>query len=518
MNRSHALALIASLLVHSARAQSPALNNIVPSAAAPGQSTEVTIFGDNISSPTKLWTSFPAAVEFLTRDGKRSDDDSKATVRLTIPKGTPTGIGAVRLVTSSGVSELRLLMLDDLPIVRSSGTNNSVANAQLLKPPVAVEGACEELAADFYKFTAARGQQLSLEVIAQRLGSPLDPLVRILDAKGRELAWCDDEPGLGADCRLRHKFAASGEYVIELRDTGYQGGPRHRYRLRLGDFPFSSPAFPLGVQQSTKSKNPSAELTEAEPNDTPPTATKFIVPAALNGRFAQPKDRDWYQFDVKKGQRLIFRGRTRSLGSPSELFLRLTKPDGAKIAQANLSGADEGVITNTFNEAGKFCLLVEELAQRSGPEHAYRVEIEPYRAGFALSTDTEHVNAAPGGSFDLKVNCARRDYSGPIQFALDGAGEGFAIESKSTGNKTNENYTLKVSVSSRMPPGSLTQFKIVGRATIDGQPFTATASTMPALKKLFSPMPYPPAELDGLIALGLKPMTAKPDRDESSAK
>jgi hypothetical protein len=369
------------------------------------------------------------------------------------------------------------------------------------------------LTSHFYKVTASRGRHISIEVVAQRLGSPLDALVRLLDANGRELAYCDDEPGLGADARIRHKFSATGECFIEIRDTNYQGGPRHRYRLRVQNPPPAPVPFPLRAPVGTKARLAASELVEREPNNTRQTATKITVPSAINGRFAKPKDSDWYQFDAKKGQQLIFRGKARSLGSPSELFLRLTRPDGSRVAQANLSGADEGTITNTFTEAGSYCLLVEELAQRSGPEHVYRVEIETYRPGFALTVDIDRVQATPSGSFEMKVNCARHDYSGPIQFALDGGGEGFALESKSSSNKTNEIHTLKATAPPGLPPGSLTHFQIVGRATINGQEFTTTASTMPALRKLFPQTPYPPAQLDGWIGLGIKPSPNPLEKD-----
>ncbi|HEY2952209.1 MAG TPA: hypothetical protein VGK40_06490 [Verrucomicrobiae bacterium] len=511
MNRSQAQALATLFLVYNAGAQIPALHRAVPSAAIPGQSTDINLFGENLADVTPWWTSFPAKAESISGEGRAEQD--KTVVRLTIPPKTPVGIGALRLWTSNGVSSLLLFMIDDLPSLAGSGTNRSRATAQRLTPPVAVDGSCDELGSDFYKFTAIKGRLVSIEVIAQRLGSPLDPLVRLLDANGRELAYCDDEPGLGADARIQHTFSASGEYYIEIRDTNYQGGPRHRYRLRVENHPPAPLPFPLRAPVGNGTLPSSTELVEAEPNNTPQTATRITVPSAINGRFAKPKDRDWYQFDAKKDQRLIFRGQARSLGSPSELFLRLTWPDGRRIAQANLSGSDEGTITNTFSEAGSYCLLVEELAQRSGPEHVYRVEIETYRPGFALTVDTERVQATQSGSFEIKVNCARRDYSGPIQFALDGGGGQFALESKTSSNKTNEIHTLKATLPPGLPPGSLTQFQIVGRATINDQEFTTTASTMPALRKLFPQTPYPPAQLEGWIGLGIKPSPSPAEKD-----
>ncbi|MGH9801051.1 MAG: PPC domain-containing protein, partial [Blastocatellia bacterium] len=42
-------------------------------------------------------------------------------------------------------------------------------------------------AADFYRFKARKGEQLVLEVGAQRFGSPLDAVIEVLDAKGNQI-------------------------------------------------------------------------------------------------------------------------------------------------------------------------------------------------------------------------------------------------------------------------------------------------------------------------------------------
>jgi hypothetical protein len=46
---------------------------------------------------------------------------------------------------------------------------------------------------------------------------------------------------------------------------------------------------------------------------------------------------------------------------------------------------------------------------------------------------------------------------------------------------------------------------IIGRADINGVQVTEKASTIPALKKLFSRILSPPAELDGMIGMGITP-------------
>jgi hypothetical protein len=58
------------------------------------------------------------------------------------------------------------------------------------------------------------------------------------------LVLADDDPSFGADSRFSWVAPAEGEYVLELRDTQFRAGGR--YRVRIGDFPLVSAAYPLG--------------------------------------------------------------------------------------------------------------------------------------------------------------------------------------------------------------------------------------------------------------------------------
>ena len=171
----------------------------------------------------------------------------------------PVGIGAVRLSTASGVSSLQLFMIDDLPTDLDAGKNTAnvtLAAAQPLRAGVAVDGNCEPLAARYFRLSGKKGERVSIEIVAQRLGSKLDPIVRLLDSTGRELAFCDDTPGLGSDCRFGYTFPADGECLIELRDANYDGGADYRYRLRVGDFPLATNLFPLGARAARREALP----------------------------------------------------------------------------------------------------------------------------------------------------------------------------------------------------------------------------------------------------------------------
>ncbi|MEN9573575.1 MAG: hypothetical protein RL514_1430 [Verrucomicrobiota bacterium] len=525
-------------------AQSPSLTHTSPGALVPGQTHAFTLHGANLTGATNLWTGFGAKA--LSANAANA---SAMKFQLSVPADAAVGLYALRVASVNGVSSPVLLMVDDLPSVADAGTNTSAAKAQPLAWPVAVDGSAVALGFKFYRVTARAGDRLAIEAVARRLGSKLDPVLRLLDLQGRELAFSDDESGLGGDCRLAHVFAAGGDYLVELRDISYGGGNEHSFRLRVGDFPLASLPFPAAVKAGAQStfafvgpqvdklplvtatapvdasrlalsaKFPggkssafvaalvttTTEFADAEPNDAAETATPFTLPGGLNGRFLRPKDRDFWKFTAQKGQRILFTAQTRSLGSASEVTLQLRDAKGTAIASSTASDADEGSVTNTIPADGTYFLVVDELIRRGGPQHAYRVEAALLTPGFTLDADVEKVEAAPGGSFSVKVNVTRRDFPGPITLALaglDGAQlSGEVIKDKAT------NATLKVTVPESAVPGALTHFRIVGRAKIGETEFQAPARTTPALRKLWPALPFPPRELDGPIALGVK---AKP--------
>jgi hypothetical protein len=546
-----AAALALALDARTATAQPPAVSYTVPAAAMPGQATDLTLMGGNLAGATAYWSTLPGAkletAPGIEGNGTKAD---QLICRVTLPPETPVGIYGLRLATPLGVSSLQLVMVDDLASVSDNGANKSVATAQALTAPVAVDGAAEAESYDFYKLSVAAGQRISVEVLARRLGSALDPVVRLLDAGGRELAYSDDEPGIGADCRFVHQFASPGDYFLEVRDIRYQGGGNHRYRLRIGDFPLVNTPFPLGARKGTTPKlvavGPAAgavlpvnlavpadvpdgllpmavkypqgqgsagltlaasdapEQVEFEPNDTPETATAIAASWSVSGRLQMPKDRDYYEFSAKKGERLVFSGRTRSIGSPSDLFLRLYNAAGAQLAEAEDAGADEGAINFTFPEDGVYRLMAEDLLGRGGPEHVYRIDIAPYQPGFSLALEAEKFDAPQGGVFVAKVTSARRDYNGPITLSVAG-GEGFAVANNVIPEGKNETV-MSVTVPADCKQGQLRIVRIVGQAKIGEKDVITTASSLAALRKQFNGLPYPPAALDGSLGLGIGPV------------
>ena len=406
MHRLFPAGLLVGLMPAFAPAQAPTLSHALPAAVPPGKAVDVVLHGANLAGATSLWSSKPIASELTPGVDQNGKQPASVSYRLTVPPETPLGLVGIRVTTGNGVSNLRLLLIDDLASVVKAGNNKTLQTAQPLSVPAAVDGACDAESSDFYKITVAAGQRLSFDVFARRLGYPLDPMMRLLDASGRELAFSDDEPSSGADSRFSHTFVAAGDYYVELRDIRYQGGGNHRYRLRIGDFPLSTVPYPLAVQRGTSANvqltgnsaetpvnvavnmptavpgdrlnvstalapgqgsswftvlaSDTPEQLEQEPNDSPEASTQVKLPGAIDGRFERRGDRDFYQFEAHKGDRFLFTGQTRSLGSPCDLFMRLYNAEGGVLAEADDTAGDEGVLNVSIPADGVYRLRVED--------------------------------------------------------------------------------------------------------------------------------------------------------------
>ncbi len=555
MKRLLEAALMLALMPASvAICQPPALNFAIPAGVAPGKATDVVFHGGNLAGASGVWTSFPSQAELTPSLEGNGKQPASVSFRLTVPADAPLGVGGIRVTGPGGVSNLRLVLVDDLPSVNDAGNNKTLETAQAITPPVAIDGAADGEASDFYKFTAAAGQRISVEVFARRLGSPLDPMIRLLSADGHELAFSDDEPTTGADCRFSHKFAAAGDYYLEIRDIRYQGGGTHRYRVRVGDFPLASVPYPLAAQKGASASvqvagkgvelpapmavtmppevpagrlnvaasyapgqgsswftllaTDAPEQLEVEPNDAPEQSTPVKFPGAIEGRFETPGDRDFYQFEAKKGERYVFAGQTRALGSPSDLFMRLYNAEGGVIAEAEDNGNEEGSLNATFPADGIYRLRVEDTNRRGGLDEVYRVVVEPYHAGFTLAAAAEKVDAPQNGVFVVKVTAARRDYNGPITLGVEGAGEGCTVRNNIIPEGKPE-ATMSVTIGPSLSAGQLAQIRIFGTAKIGESEFRAAASTLTALRAALSGLPFPPAGLDHDLALGVGPVFPK---------
>ena len=134
-------------------------------------------------------------------------------------------------------------------------------------------------------------------------------------------AVCDDDPAIAPDSRFWFTADSDGDYIVEIRDAGYDGSPQHRYRLRIRETDTDEIPRPPIRRYSTTLPT----TAEQEPNDEPTAATPFQFPAQLKGGFSKPHDRDIYQFTAKLDQHILVRSKPDSvvklfLHQPTQIF------------------------------------------------------------------------------------------------------------------------------------------------------------------------------------------------------
>jgi hypothetical protein len=98
--------------------------------------------------------------------------------------------------------------------------------------PVALNGIISKDGdVDWYRFPAAKGQVIEINVYARRLRSPLDSVLNVYDANGNSLAGNDD--GAGSDSYLRFTAPADGDFLLRVSDHLNKGGADFFYRVEL---------------------------------------------------------------------------------------------------------------------------------------------------------------------------------------------------------------------------------------------------------------------------------------------
>jgi hypothetical protein len=176
---------------------------------------------------------------------------------LTLTNGDP-GVYPVCVRGRDGTCNAVPFAVDNLPECLEKEPNNSAATAQAVTLPIIVNGRIDRPGDwDIFRFEGHAGQSIVAEVYARRLDSPLDSVLKLTDADGKQLAFNDDHEDKGAgldthyaDSYLTATLPADGTYYVHLGDAQHQGGSEYAYRLRISA---PRPDFALRVVPSSLS-------------------------------------------------------------------------------------------------------------------------------------------------------------------------------------------------------------------------------------------------------------------------
>ena len=240
----------------------PYLDFIAPSGIRPGEKSKITLYGRGLpgGKPAGIEVNgkpLESLVVEVTAPKDPADVDGLKFGELVRPQAAQIAGFEVRTLGPGGVSNPKLLVFSDAEETLEQEPNNDAEHAQKLQLPAAVSAQFLTNDLDFYAFNAVKGKKYAIEVIAQKLGSPADPDLEIVNEEGEVgMVLADDNQNIGQirfytngrDIRGIYNATKDGEFKIRLEHLyrAVQGGPQYTYRLVVREEP--APDFRLVCQ------------------------------------------------------------------------------------------------------------------------------------------------------------------------------------------------------------------------------------------------------------------------------
>lgn len=374
----------------------PRLARLSPPGGQQGKIVEVEFTGRGLDQPREVLfyesgitaEAFEAVESTAGPNGKPLpiERGTRVRVKLKLAADCPLGPHGLRLRTSEGLTEYVRFFVGPFPTVEENEQPTKVRNdkresAMDVLANTTVFGKLNDPTdIDLYRVEVKRGQRLSAEIEAARLGVERgipDLHLAIYDAEGKKLAAADDSPLFVQDPMLSILAPRDGAYFVEVRHSMFNGAGEV-YRLHIGTFTRPTATYPSGgpageelklrvlgdpkgprdqtirlpktvgdfafIADDPDGSAPSpnrlrvsrfANVLETEPNDTPEAVSTSLtasLPVAFNGIIDKPGDVDCFRFRAKKGEQYKFHALANALGSPVDPVIWIKQLGGKGLA------------------------------------------------------------------------------------------------------------------------------------------------------------------------------------------
>jgi hypothetical protein len=161
----------------------------------------------------------------------RGDAGGAATEEVKLPD-TPTDSFAYVPSSDRGLAPSpHYLRVVNMPVTGEVEPNNNAKEATSGAAPGAFYGVIgDEGDLDCFRVAAKQGQVFHLRLHARVYGSPVDAVLRVLDANGKTLTSNDDDRGF-VDSYIRFQAPADGDFVFRVEDRLNRSGDTYTYWL-----------------------------------------------------------------------------------------------------------------------------------------------------------------------------------------------------------------------------------------------------------------------------------------------
>lgn len=373
----------------------PTLAAVKPLGAARGMTVEMTVEGLNLAGATQVYFSEPGVKGKIVRvkelpdlpdirlgsNGTQSSVDvgplpprNQVTIELDISPETPVGPVKFRVLTPLGTSPEGAFLVE--PYFGESPDrepNDTLENAFETYLPTVLAGTISRAGdVDHFKINVKAGEELVFENQAMRIGSTLQPIVRILAEDQSIIREFGYDGGVTVS-RFSHKFAKGGTYYVRISDYESSGRGSNFYRILVGKLPVAISAYPLGLRRGAEKQiqvtgfnlGGTSLAAKGTPAPTDPDAVIFrpqapsgeaftelklalgddpevdaaggaqaqpvTLPVTVNGKLGAPGKEHLFRFSAKKGQAVSIEVSARRLGSDLDSFVEVLDAKGQPI-------------------------------------------------------------------------------------------------------------------------------------------------------------------------------------------
>jgi hypothetical protein len=399
-------------------AGSPRLNHTYPAVGQRGTEMEITCKGGNLADAKSLMFNSGAiqSTAIVKAEG------GQVVAKIKIAPDAKIGEHAYRVITASGVSDLRLFYVTPFPIVEKKREKEQPDAPLAVALGTTVYGHTQGESQDHFEVELKKGQRLGVEIIGARLQtqSIFDPHLTIAKAGGGVIDEIDDCAFSRQDPVASFVAPEDGKYRLTVKDATNSGPGECHYVLNVGSFPRPLAVYPAGGQTGETLKvrllgdaagplerelklpanpterfellaedgqpapqpnrlrvSPFPNVLEVEPNDdiAHGVPNDKPLPIALNGIIEKVGDVDHFKVTAKKGEVFDVKVYARRLRSPLDSVLTIWNAKGGQAAGNDDEGNLDSGLRWTVGEDGDYFVKIEDKLGRGGPTYVYRVEL-----------------------------------------------------------------------------------------------------------------------------------------------
>lgn len=265
-SKSIILAILFTLFTSSLYAQKLSLGYLYPAGGEVGTTVEIEGGGLNINRATKVLFSHPdikGEIEPIKESPKnkrrrrRLNDQSspqladRVKIRITIAPNVPCGMYDLRLQGPKGVSNMLPFEVASYPNILEKGNSWMRKPNEVTSLPAVLCGYVSPGGVDYFRFSGQKGETIVASVKARQLVPYIadavpgwfQPVIKIVDSRGKEIAYCDDYYHY-VDPVIIATLPKDGNYTLMIHDAIYRGRQDFNYRIHLGTIPFVTGRYP----------------------------------------------------------------------------------------------------------------------------------------------------------------------------------------------------------------------------------------------------------------------------------